>query len=223
MFIGHFAVGFAAKKWIPAVSLGTFFLAAQLADLIWPTLLTFGIERVEIAPGITAVTPLDFVSYPLSHSLVALSLWATIFAVIYWAARRSRGAAITLAVLVLSHWVLDFVTHRPDLPIDFAAQYRVGLGLWFSVPGTLMVEIPLFLLGVVLYTRSTRAKDRTGTIAMWALVVFLLVVYAASVFGPPPPSIAAVAWSAQAMWLLVAWGYWIDRHRQPLALSVHFS
>ena len=219
MFIGHFAVGFAAKKWVPAVSLGTFFLAAQLADLIWPTLLALGLERVEIVPGITAVTPLDFVSYPLSHSLVALSLWAAVFAVIYWSARRSRTAAITLAVLVLSHWILDFVTHRPDLPIDFAAQHRVGLGLWFSVPATLMVEIPLFLLGVVLYTRSTRAKDRTGTIAMWALVVFLLVVYAASIFGPPPPSVSAVAWSAQAMWLLVAWGYWIDRHRQLAAGS----
>lgn len=216
MFIGHFAVGLAAKRWVPAISLGTLFLAVQLADLIWPSLVSLDIEQVEIAPGITAVTPLDFVSYPISHGLIALALWAAIFALGYWWLRRSPASAIAVAVLVLSHWILDFVTHRPDMPIDFASTHRVGLGLWNSVPGTLAVEVPLFLFGVVLYNRSTRATSRVGTIAFWALIVFLLVVYAANVFGPPPPSVTAVTWSAQALWLLVAWGYWIDRHRQPV-------
>ena len=78
MFIGHFAVALGAKKVAPAVSLGTMFLAAQLADLLWPTFVLLGIERVEIAPGATAVTPLDFVSYPYSHSLLALALWSTL-------------------------------------------------------------------------------------------------------------------------------------------------
>lgn len=219
MFIGHFAAGLAAKRWVPAVSLGTLFLAAQLADLIWPTLVTLGIEQVEIAPGKTAVTPLDFVSYPISHSLIALCLWSAIFAVLYGWLRKSRAAALTLALLVLSHWLLDFITHRPDMPVDFAASYRVGLSLWNSIPGTLALEVPLFLVGVVIYARSTRARDRTGTIAFWALVVFLLVVYAANLLGPPPPSVQALAWSAQAIWLLVAWGYWIDRHRQPIPQS----
>ena len=216
MFIGHFAAGFAAKKLAPEISLGTLFLAAQLADLIWPTLVTLGIEQVEIAPGITAVTPLDFVSYPFSHSLVALCLWSAIFAVLYGWLRRSRVAALTLALLVISHWILDFITHRPDVPVDFAASYRVGLGLWNSIPGTLALEVPLLLVGVALYARSTRARDRIGTIAFWALVVFLLAVYVGSIWGPPPPSVQALTWSAQAIWILIAWGYWIDRHRQPI-------
>jgi hypothetical protein len=212
MFIGHFAVAFGAKRVAPAVSLGTLFLAAQLADLLWPNLVLLGFERVEIAPGATAVTPLDFVSYPYSHSLLALALWGGLAAMLYRGFGRSWTAGVTVAAVVLSHWVLDVISHRPDMPLAFG-HTRVGLGLWYSVPATVLVEGSLFLMGVAIYTRLTRARDRIGRIGLWALVGLLSVIYAANLLGPPPPSVPAVAWAAQAMWLLVAWAYWVDRHR----------
>ncbi len=214
MFIGHFALAFAAKRVAPSVSLGTLFLAAQLADLVWPNLVLLGLEKVEVAPGNTAVTPLNFVSYPYSHSLVALVLWAALFAAMHRLIQR-RGGVVPwlLGALVVSHWVLDAASHRPDMPLLIGGGPLVGLGLWNSVAATVLVETALYLAGVWLYVRSTRALDRTGVFALWGLVAFLLVVSVANLMGPPPPSSLAVAWVAQSIWLLVLWGYWIDRHR----------
>ncbi len=217
MFIGHFAVAFAAKRAVPSVSLGTLFVAAQLADLIWPTLVLLGIEVVRIHPGITAMTPLEFVHYPWSHSLLALAAWALLFAAaVAW--RHGQAApriAVVVGAVVLSHWVLDVVSHRPDMPLTLAGPTRLGLGLWYSVPATLVVEITMFLLAVRSYAFTTRADDRIGRAALLGLVAFLLLVYLGSALGPPPPSTTAVAWSAEAIWLLVAWAWWIDRHRAP--------
>jgi membrane-bound metal-dependent hydrolase YbcI (DUF457 family) len=220
MFIGHFAVAFGAKRAAPAVSLGTLFLACQLADLLWPLLVLAGVERFKVAPGITAVTPLDFIHYPYSHSLLALLLWGAAFALVYKLLRRSLWVApVVLAAVVLSHWVLDYATHRPDMPVTFASPQKVGLGLWSSVPGTLVVELLLFAIGVALYLRATAPRDRTGTLALSALVTFLLVIYFANVFGPPPPNEETVTWGSMAMWLIVAWGYWVDRHRQLRSIA----
>ena len=218
MFIGHYAVAFAAKRAAPAISLGTLFLAVQLADLVWPVLVLAGVERFEIRPGITAFTPLDFVHYPWSHSLAAMLGWGVALGVGYVLVRKARWRdAMLLAALVVSHWVLDFVTHRPDMPLAPGDSTKVGLGLWNSVPATLVVEGALFAACVWFYARSTRALDRTGKWTLWSLVAFLSVVYVANAMGPPPPSVAAVAWSANLLWLVVAWGYWIDRHRSIAA------
>jgi hypothetical protein len=215
VFIGHFAVAFAAKRAAPELSLGTLFLAAQLADLAWPTLALLGVERLEIRPGITAVTPLDFVHYPWSHSLVAMLAWGFALAIVWLAVRRGTPwAAIVLIGVVLSHWLLDVISHRPDMPLTIGGETRLGMGLWNSMAATLVVEGALFAVGVGLYWARTRALDAIGRWAFWGLVAFLVIIYIVSVFGPPPPSIAAVVWSAQAMWLLVAWAYWVDRHRQ---------
>jgi len=213
MFLGHFAVALAAKRAAPQISLGTLFLAAQLADLVWPTLVLAGVERFEIRPGITAVTPLEFIHYPYSHSLAALAAWGAALGAAFFLWNREARAAAVLFALVLSHWVLDAVSHRPDLPLTHGGAERIGLGLWNSLPATLAVEGGLLAAGVVLYARTTRPLDRTGRWSLGALVVFLALVYLATLFGPPPSSTAEVAWSAQAVWLLVAWGYWIDRHR----------
>ena len=215
MFIGHYALALAAKKAAPAVSLGTLFLAVQLADLVWPVLVLAGVERFEIRPGITAFTPLDFVHYPYSHSIVALAAWGTALGVGYMIARKAGArSAILLAALVLSHWVLDFITHRPDMPLTVGDSSKVGLGLWNSIAATVALEGALFAASAWMYSRTTRATDRTGTWALWSLIAFLSIVYVANFMGPPPPSVAAVAWSANALWLVVAWGYWIDRHRR---------
>jgi len=220
LFIGHFALGFGTKRVVPTVSLGTLFIACQLADLLWPTLVLLGIEVVKIQPGDTAVTPLTFVSYPYSHSLVALLIWGAVFGAAYVLIRKSRLAAgIAIAVLVVSHWFLDVLTHRPDMPVTIGGPTRLGLDLWDSLPATVVVELLLFAAGVGIYARFTEARDKRGSFGFWGLVAFLVIVYFANLFGPPPPSVAAVAWSAQAIWLLVIWGYWVDRHRQVRVLT----
>lgn len=219
MFIGHFAMGFGAKKFAPQISLGILFLACQLADLIWPNLVLLGIETLSISPGITVMTPLDFSSYPYSHSLIALLVWAAAFSLLYMAISRSGArAAIVIAALVFSHWVLDVLTHRPDMPISFS-DAKIGLGLWNYPMLAIPVELLLFGTGVWLYSRCTNPMNRKGSVGLWVLVAFLLVMYVANIFGPPPPSTTAVAWSAQAMWLIVALGFWLDHNRSAAGLD----
>ena len=216
MFIGHHAVAFAAKRFSPRASLGTTFMAVQFLDLLWPLFLLLGWEHVRIAPGITVVSPFDFYDYPMSHSLVGSICWSIVFGVIYYALRKDRKASIITALCVFSHWILDFITHRPDMPLSFGSTSYVGLGLWNSLWGTLTVEIGLFITGVIIYLRATKAIDRTGTYVVWGLVVFLLVAYFASIMGGPPPNETALAIGANASWLLVLWAFWIDRHREPV-------
>jgi hypothetical protein len=212
MFLGHFALAFAAKKAAPALSLGTLFLGAQFVDLLWPTLLLMGVERVAIVPGITTVTPLDFQHYPVTHSFVAGLFWACALGMIYAMFRHSLRGGAVVGTLVMSHWFLDLIVHRPDLPI-IPYGLEVGLGLWNSLPLTLLIEFGLLALGVWIYSRITVARNRTGVWAFRALVAFLALVYVVNVFGPPPPSVGAIAVAGHAMWLLVLWGYWVDRNR----------
>jgi hypothetical protein len=216
MFIGHYALAFGAKRIAPAVSLGTLFLACQFADLLWPTLLVLGWESVEIDPGNTLVTPLNFVSYPYSHSLVMLVIWAALFGIAYRTVKGWRPIAIyTVAALVFSHYLLDVITHRPDLPITIGGSRRLGLGLW-NYPGTaLAVESALFLTGAAFYLSVTRARDAIGRLGLWALIVVLVAIYFSALYGPPPPNTQAVAVAGHLLWLFVIWAYWIDRHRIP--------
>jgi membrane-bound metal-dependent hydrolase YbcI (DUF457 family) len=215
MFLGHFAVALAAKKAAPATSLGTTIAAAQFADLLWPVLVLAGVEQVVVEPGNTAVTPLDFVHYPYSHSLVALAAWGIAFGIVYALARKGGvRACLVIGLLVVSHWFLDVLVHRPDMPVTLSEHTKLGLGLWNSVPITVAIELLAFGAGVALYVRTTRPLDKTGRYALAGLVAFLVAIFLASVFGPPPPSAQAVAWTGVSMWLLVAWGAWIDRHRE---------
>jgi len=213
MFIGHFGIGMGAKKTVPKASLGTLFLAAQLLDLLWPTFLLLGWEHFKIEPGNTKMTPLNFTDYPLSHSLLMALVWGALFAFIYFLIKKRKREAIVLGLLVVSHWVLDLLVHRPDLPLYPGHSPLVGFGLWNFVPAAIFIEGLIFVLGVYFYVRSTQAKDKVGSIGFWALVVFLVVTYAGNVFGPPPTDPAAIAWVGESQWLIVLWGYWVDRHR----------
>jgi hypothetical protein len=223
MFIGHFGAGFGAKALAPKVSLGALFLGAQFVDLLWPTLLLLGIERVRIAPGATAVTPLSFDFYPYSHSLLAVCGWAVLMGLGYLALRRDRIGALVIGLLVLSHWGLDALVHRPDLPLYPGSAALIGLEAWSSRPMTLALELPLFALGLWLYTRATSPKDAAGRWGLISLVVFLLFIYAGNLLGPPPPSVEAIAWVGQSQWLLVLWGYWVDKHRLASVRARHWA
>ncbi len=219
MFLGHAAVGLAAKAVAPRVSLGTLVAAAFFLDLLWPVFLLLVWEEVRIDPGNTAATPLDFVSYPISHSLVAVILWAVLCGALYRIAAQVRRAtpdrigAIIVGLVVVSHWFLDALTHRPDLPLTPGGSARVGLGLWNSVPGTLLAEGGLFALGAWIYLRQTRPRDGAGS---WGLASFLLVlarIYIGNVAGPPPPAAGAIAIVGLPLWALPPWAAWVDRHR----------
>jgi membrane-bound metal-dependent hydrolase YbcI (DUF457 family) len=216
MFIGDFAVGLAAKSVKPSISLGTYFVAVQFVDLLWPTLLVLGIEQVAIEPGITEMTPLNFLHYPITHSLVMALVWALAGFLLYYMWKKDARAGILIAACVASHWVLDFITHRPDLPLTLAESTKVGLGMWDNKILTVLVETLLFAAGLFLYLRSTHTKDKTGTYAFWGLIVFLLVIHVSNVFGPPPPNVEAIAWAGQLQWLFVIWAYWADAHRTTI-------
>jgi membrane-bound metal-dependent hydrolase YbcI (DUF457 family) len=214
MFIGHFAVGFAAKRAAPRASLATLMVAAQLVDLVWPLLVLAGVEVVRIDPGNTAFTPLDFESYPWTHSLLMVFVWAAAFGIAYRARTGYVRGAWVVAALVFSHWVLDWVTHRPDLQLAPGAAARTGLGLWQSVPATVIVEGAVFAAGLGVYLSTTRARNRKGSIGLWAFVAFLLLAYAGNLgqVPPGPTAIAAVSLLGGAVSLL--WTWWFDRNRE---------
>jgi hypothetical protein len=218
VFIGHFGVALAAKKAAPRTSLGTLVMAAQFADLLWPIFLLLGVEQVAIAPGNTAVTPLDFVSYPFSHSLVVDVGWASLLAGVYRLVRHDSRGALCLWFVVMSHWALDALTHRPDLPLYPGSSTYLGLGLWNSRAGTILVEGAIFAFGSRLYVRAARRRDRVGIIAFWSFIAALVLIYLANLFGAPPPSVKAIAIASLGLWLFVAWAYWLDRHRQAQPL-----
>jgi membrane-bound metal-dependent hydrolase YbcI (DUF457 family) len=212
VFIGHFAVGFASKRLQPSLSLGWLMAAPLLLDLLWPLFLLTGLESVRIDPGNTAFTPLDFHHYPYTHSLLGAVWWSVAFASL-GALRQGRRVLPVLGAGVFSHFVLDWIAHRPDLPLYPGSSAHVGLGLWNSVPGTIAVESAMLGGGLWLYGLATGPRDRVGRWALAGLVALLVLLYGASIVGPPPPSARAVAVADLAAWLFIPWAAWIDRHR----------
>src|SRR5215831_9178791 len=215
VFVGHFGLGMAGKWAVPRISLGTFFLSVQWADLLWPIFLLAGIEHARIAPGVTRASPLDFYDIPWSHSLIALTVWGLLFALVYWARKRDTAAAVILFFGVFSHWFLDVAAHRPEMPVFLHGPY-VGLGLWNSIPATLAVEGCLYAAGIALYARATRPINRRGVWSLWLLVAMLTAMWIGAMLAPPPPGVRGVAVSGAILgWLVVLpWGYWIDRNRR---------
>jgi hypothetical protein len=214
MFIGHFGVALAAKRFAPKTSLALLVLAAQFLDLIWPIFLLLGLEHVRVVPGITKVQPFDFYEYPLSHSLTMALRWALGLGLVYFLVRRYVRGAWVLGALVVSHWVLDFIVHRPDLPL-WPGGPKVGLGLWNSWPASISAEVLLFGAGLWLYFNATRARDHVGSWAIWSLVALLFLGWLAALLGHPPSDAHQLALDALVIWITVPWAAWADAHREP--------
>jgi hypothetical protein len=214
MFVGHLAVGLIGKRLRPELSLGWFMAAATALDLLWPLFLLLGIEHVRIVPGAMAFNPLVFDSYPWSHSLLMAVVWGVVLA--YLAAKL--GAApqtrLVLGALVVSHWVLDVASHAADMPLWPGPSPRLGLGLWNSVPATLIVEGAVWVVGIWLYLAPRSRTDRVGPIAFWSLVLVTTTMWIAGPWSPPPPSANALAWFALVGWIVLPWAAWADRHYQ---------
>jgi hypothetical protein len=217
MFIGHYAVALAAKKAAPKTSLGVLLAAAMFIDLVWPVFLLLGWEKVRIDPGNTAFTPLDFVNYPWSHSLVTTLGWAVLFSSAYWQITRYRAGALATGFLVLSHWPLDAIVHRPDLPLYPGGAELIGLGIWNSIAATLMLESLLFGAGLWLYARATRPRNKVGTYSFQVFIGITILLYVSAAFGAPPPNETVLAWVALGACLFPLWAGWFDRHRSAAA------
>jgi hypothetical protein len=213
VFVGHLAVALAAKKVVPAVPLAATVAAAFALDLVWPILLLTGVEVVQVRPGDTAFTNLAFASYPWTHSLGMVLIWSAIGFVVARSVWGTQRAGMVLGALVLSHWVLDWITHRPDLPL-WPGGPVTGLGLWNSIPGTIGVEAGLLLAGLWIYRSVSTAIDRPGAVSLTALLVVTGLLWIAQPWAPLPASPTAVAWGAMVLWLLPPSAAWIERHRR---------
>jgi hypothetical protein len=223
MFVGHYAVGLAAKRFAPRTSLGILIAAPILLDLIWPILVLIGWEHVSIVESSNPFLRLQFDSYPISHGLVAVIGWATLFASIYFGLARYLAGAIAVWVGVISHWLLDYVVHRPTLPLYAGSSRLLGLGLWNRRWITVAVELTLLAAGVAIYLFQTRAKDKIGSFGFWTFVVVIVALYGAVVFGPAPPSVNKLAIGALSTLLFVPLAWWFDSHREVRHRSVNDS
>jgi len=216
MFIGHYALGLAAKRLAPRTSLGTLFVAPTLADLLWPVFLLLGWERAHVVPGPNPFLTLWLDDYPISHSLVTLIVWGALFGFLYYRRRGDRRAALVIGLLVVSHWVLDFITHRPDEPL-YPGGPEVGLGLWNYPVATVIVESTMLLAGIVLYLRNTRPRDAIGRWGFWGLIVVLAGSYYSTLFTPTPTDMRALAvFGIIFAWVFVLFAWWVDRHRDAV-------
>ena len=229
MFLGHYGVAFAAKRAAPRTSLGALSFAAQFLDELWPILLLLGVEQVTIAPYLIrrqsstypsqrvalSVTPLDFTYYPFSHSLVMAVVWGILIGAVYFLLRRYVRGAWVMGLLVVSHWFLDLPMHRADLPLwPGESSPKLGWGVWNSIAATYAIEFAIYAIGIALYLRATRARDRIGSWGLWTYILVLAILYVVSNDSPPPPSERALAWSALGIWLFVPWAWWVDKHRE---------
>ncbi len=222
VFVGHFAVGFAGKRFAPNVSLAALILAAVLSDVLWILFFPLGIEQVVIQPGLMAANSLDLVYIPYSHSLLMVAVWGGLLAGIYFLFRRDTHGASILFAAVVSHWVLDFVSHRPDMPLMPGVDIRLGLGLWNSRIATFIVEGALWLAGILFYVRSTRPKARAaGVYVFWVMIILLTALWLQSLNGDPPPSLSALAVvDTVFMAIVIAWAAWMNRSRSYVLRTV---
>ena len=209
MFLGHFGVAMMARSKSQDTRLGTLFAASQFLDLIWPFFIIFGLETVSSRGAREGFHTLSFISYPYSHSLLFASFWAIVFAIWAKLAKKKNFVVLLLAVLVLSHWVLDWIVHEPDLPLAFHDEIKHGLNLWANHSLTLIIELFIFSSGVVSYLRAIQLETLKKKVIFFSLIAFLLIIFVMSAFGPPPAletSAVAIGGPALAMWLFVWWG-----------------
>lgn len=211
MLVGHLAVALTAKRVEPKVSLGMLVLATMLADLLWCVFMIAGWEHVEFKPGKGAANYFVATDIVLSHSLLMDAVWAGLLGLIFYSVRRYAAGAWIVFAAVLSHWVLDVISHRPDMPLAPGSRIHLGFALWNSVTATLLLEGSFWLAAVILYARGTRPVKRAGVLGYWMVVAMLTLIWYNNVAGPPPPDSSTAPYVSLALFsLTVAWAYWMD-------------
>jgi hypothetical protein len=219
MLVGHFAVSLAGKSIAPQVSLGTLVAAAMASDLAWPLFMLAGFEHVEFSPGSRGVISMR-ADIAYSHGLLTCAIGAVLFAAVYYFRRRDRTGALVISAAVLSHWLLDFASHPPDMALAPGMPLRLGLGLWNSIPATLVVEGAMWAAGILVYTRATRPRSRAGSYVFWIGVGLLTAAWLNNITAPPPPDVASAMRASFLFFVLaVTWAYWVNRLRPAKVTS----
>ncbi len=220
MFIGHYGPSFAIKAIRPAIPIWLLFIAVQLVDIAWAILVFLGIEKVRIVPGITASNPLDLYYMPYTHSLVGAGLWAAAAIVLCKPLRgvRNWSAAAWMGAAVFSHWLLDWLVHRPDLPL-YDDTMKVGLGIWNYPAIALALEALLLFGGMIMYLRRTQAINAIGRLGPPVFGILMLAIQGYIFFGPPPASPGAAAITALLSYFVFAVvAHWLDRQRHHVTV-----
>jgi hypothetical protein len=215
MFVGHYGPSFAAKAMKASMPLWILFLAVQLVDVFWAIFVLTGIEKARVVPGITATNPLDLYYMPYTHSLVAALLWsiAAIAVCRVLPGIRAWSAGGVIGAAVFSHWILDLLVHRPDLPL-YDDTLKVGFGLWNYPAVAFALEVASLFGGMYLYLRATEPVNAVGRYGVAIIGLVMLVVQSFVFFGPPPASDRAAAVTALGSYILFAGiAQWLDRMR----------
>ncbi len=194
-------------------SLGVLLGGSELLDLLFSAFALAGWERAQIVPNDNPFLAGVFY-YPLSHSLAMTVVWALAAGIVYWVLTRKRAGAVVVGLAVTSHWLLDLISHKPDLPLYPGASPMVGLGLRYSVTGTHIVELAMLAAGVGIYTRVSRPRDRVGRYGLLSFVILMLTLYFLMVLGPPAPNADAFAWVGLSFSLFLVYAAWFDHHRE---------
>lgn len=217
MLAGHYSASFAIKSRTRDVPLWVLFLAVQLMDVLWTSLLLIHVERARVDPLLASV-PLDLYYMPYSHSLVAVLIVCLVVFLLYRFLVPSGGLAkpaLFVALAVLSHWLLDVPVHRPDLPLYDDAE-KIGLGLWNYPLWAYLLEVGLLFVCMGLYLRSTTATGRLGRYGMVIFGLVLALIQAGIVFGPVPAwlTIEMVAIALLVYYFSTAGvAYWLESKR----------
>jgi hypothetical protein len=212
VLVGHVAVGFVSKRVEPRLSLGTCLLASLLADLLLFAFVIAGVERIEFGPGLGAAQFLHAVNIGYSHSLMTGAVWAGLFAGAYYALRHNVRAATILAAGVVSHWVLDVISHQPDMPIAPGVNVALGFRLWSSIPATLAIEGGCWIAALIVYARMPARRTWLSWIVLGGGAALLTLAWIGNIAGPPPPNPRIAPMSSLIFFsLVVGWGYWLNR------------
>jgi hypothetical protein len=222
LFIGHYGIAFALKKYAPRTSLGILFIATQLADIVFFILVPLGIEHLRIVPGFTEASPFDLYDFPISHSLVGAIAWSVaIYLVVRFIPLKSlsdttyrKRVALVLGVAVFSHFILDFIVHTPDLLLVPGLDIRVGLGLWNSLIGSIVAELAILVVGCWIYLSSTPSGE--GLVGRYGMYIFMVVLAIVTIVTPfmTFPDVLTVALTSELLYVvftLTAW--WLDNKR----------
>jgi hypothetical protein len=221
MFIGHYGIALAAKRVDKNISLGLLFFATQFADILFFLLVLLGIEKMSFAPGITKVSPLDFTYYPYSHGLAASFFWAGLFFAVFKIApskpdSNKNRVALTMGATVFSHFLLDAIVHRADLPLLGGDSYKIGLGLWNYVLASSLIELLIFLSGLWVYFKSTKGATFIGKYGMIIFSAFVTIIWMASLLTPTPSDFKIRGFAIFGLvfqLLVIVIVSWLDRRR----------